>query len=108
MGKSKKFNPENKETLTFAEALGPAMSITTQEDADQYLRDYIDFQQKWLDAHPKERDGLRIMTAEQICKENIGYYAGYYDEEVVQRVRKLFKTNQPFTYFTEAIKRKEK
>ena len=36
-----KFNPENKESLTTGETLGPAMEITDPEDAKQYLTEYV-------------------------------------------------------------------
>lgn len=87
-----KFNPEGKETLTYQEALAPAMQITDKEDAKQYLRDYVAYQQKWLDKEPRT-DG---MTAEQVCKINIGYYAGYYSAETAKRLYELFETSHPF------------
>lgn len=47
-----KFNPEQKETLTFGECLKPAMEITAEADALQYKRDYIAYTQKQLDKEP--------------------------------------------------------
>ncbi len=84
-----KFNPENKSILTYGEALKPAMEITDQEDADQYLADYVKYQQSFMSAR---KDG---MTAEQMCKTNLGYFAGYYDREVMSRVNRLFKCSHP-------------
>ena len=72
-----KFNPENKETMTYGECLGPAMEITDPEDAQQYLTEYVNHIQKYLDAEPRDDD----MTAEQIAKTNLGYYAGYGSSE---------------------------
>jgi hypothetical protein len=86
-----KFNPENKETLTYGECLGPAIEITDQADADQYLQDYVAFIQKALDKEPRGDD----MTAEHIAKVNLGYYAGYYSYDVMERVNKLFKCSHP-------------
>lgn len=86
-----KFNPENKETLTYREALGPAMEIRTQEDADQYKKDYIAYTEKFL-TNGKNESGL---TAEQIVNTNLGYYAGYYDDEIRERVERLFKCSHP-------------
>lgn len=86
-----KFNPEGKEVLTFGECLNPAMQITDQADADQYLNDYVDYIQKALDSKPRE-DG---MTARQIALINLGYYAGYYGHETMARTQKLFATAHP-------------
>lgn len=86
-----KFNPENKEILTYGECLRPAMSITDQEDADQYLKDYISYQQRWLDKEPR----INTITAEQMCKINLGYYAGYYNNETRERVERLFCCTHP-------------
>lgn len=86
-----KFNPENKEVLTFGEALGPAMEITSSEDAHQYFKDYVEYTKQMLIEHPREDN----LTAEDICRINLGYYAGYYDAEVQRRVNKLFETTHP-------------
>jgi hypothetical protein len=86
-----KFNPQNQETLIYAECLGPAMEITDKEDADQYLAAYIDFIQAFLDKDPHKGG----KTAEEIAKENLGYYAGYYNSETMQRVNELFLTKHP-------------
>lgn len=85
------FNPKNKNKPTVGELLDPAMQITKQEDADQYLASYIKWIQKDLDKTPN-KDGL---TAEQIAKSNLGYYAGYYSNETRERVEKLFKCEHP-------------
>ena len=88
-----KFNPENKETLTFGECLGPAMEITDPEDAQQYFAEYVNYIQKYhmLDKEPRDDD----VTAEQIVKINLGYFAGYYDDETRQRVEELFMCSHP-------------
>ena len=86
-----KFNPENKETLTFGECLGPAMEITDPEDARQYLTEYAKYTQKFLDKEPRDDN----MTAQDICKVNLGYFAGYYDDETRVRVEKLFTCQHP-------------
>jgi len=86
-----KFNSDGKETLTWGEALSPAMKITKQKDADQYFAEYVAYNQKWLDKNPRV-DG---MTAEDIARTNIGYFAGYYDDAVRERVEKLFHCSHP-------------
>jgi len=84
-----KFNPENKESLTYGECLAPAMEITDAEDAKQYLDAYIKFQE----ANMQEASGKH--TAEEICKINLGYYAGYYGDETRKRVEQLFTCSHP-------------
>jgi len=86
-----KFNPDNKETLTYGEALGPAMEITNQEDATQYFNDYVAYLENHLRKKPRNDD----MTAEEIAKINLGYYAGYYDNETRRRVERLFICSHP-------------
>ena len=86
-----KFNPENKKVLTYKECLSPAMEITNSVCARQYLVAYTVFIQKELDKKPRDDN----MTAEEIAKINLGYYAGYYGAEVGERVNKLFLTTHP-------------
>lgn len=85
-----KFNPENKETLTYGEALGPAMEIIDKEDALQYKRDYIAHTQKYVD-----EDKNNHLSAEEIVNQNLGYYAGYYSDETRKRVEELFECSHP-------------
>lgn len=86
-----KFNPENKEKLTFGESLDPAMKITDPEDAKQYLQAYVAFIQKNIDADPTVTD----KNAEEIAKINLAYYAGYGDTEQRERVERLFSCAHP-------------
>lgn len=86
-----RFNPENKTKLTYGECLEPTTMITTQQEADEYLKDYISFIQKSLDIEPNPK-GLK---AEQIAKINIGYWTGYTDNNTAKRMMKLFKTTHP-------------
>lgn len=88
-----KFNPGNKDndTLTYGEALRPAMLITDKEEAMQYKRDYIAHIQQALDANPRS-DGV---TAEEIANTNIAYWSGYCSLEVQARVEELFECVHP-------------
>jgi len=85
-----KFNPENKDILTYGECLGPAMQITDIADAKQYFDAYIAYLQKFS----AEFEGGK--TAEQIAKINLGYYAGYYSDETRERVERLFDCSHPY------------
>ena len=85
------FNPEGKEILTYGECLHPAMKITDQADADQYKAAYVAYIDRQLELNPRTDE----MTAEQIANVNLGYFAGYYDDETRKRVEKLFHTVHP-------------
>lgn len=84
-----KFNPKKKDNLTYGEALGPAMEITDEKEAEQYLKDYIEWQSKRMTEATGEN------TPEEICKTNLVYYAGYYNTETMERVNRLFQTTHP-------------
>lgn len=86
-----KFNSQNKETLTYGEALEPAMGITDADDAAQYKADYIKYTEQFLKDGVSE-SGLNV---EQIVNTNLGYFAGYYSDEVRQRVERLFNCSHP-------------
>lgn len=82
------FNPEDKEELTYGECLDPAMKITDQHDATQYFYAYVKFIEK-------NKDPVSNMTAIQIAKSNLGYYAGYFNDDTRVRVEKLFMCKHP-------------
>lgn len=85
------FNPENKDSLTYRECLQPAMSIREEADADQYFAAYVAFIQRSLDKEPRKDN----MTAAQIARINLGYYAGYFDTETRERIYRLFACTHP-------------
>ena len=70
-----KFNPENKQELKHSDCLHPAMSITDPEDAQQYLEEYT----LYLFSKLPEKD---LDYCIRMAKENIGYYAGYFDKQI--------------------------
>lgn len=82
------FNPEGKDELTYGECLDPAMKITDQYDANQYLNDYVRFIEKNMDSSSN-------MTSIQIAKSNLGYYAGYHNDDTRLRVETLFMCKHP-------------
>ena len=91
MKKLTKFNSENKEILTYGDCLEPAMKITDKEDAEQYFESYVEYIQRFLDKNPREDN----KTAEDIAKNNLGYFAGYYSNETRERVERLFLCEHP-------------
>lgn len=72
-------------TITYREALYPAMEITDQAEADAYLKELIGYYERSHD-HDK---------ALEIAKVNLGYFAGYYDSDTRARVEKLFSCSHP-------------
>ena len=85
------FNPKKKKILTVGEALEPAMQITELRDAKQYKAAYV----AYLDGFLKNGKNKEGMTAEQIANANLGYFAGYYSNEVRERVEHLFNCSHP-------------
>lgn len=72
---------------TLGDKYGPAMEITDQESADAYFEKCVD---DCISKGNKSR-----ATAESIERSNLGYYAGYYDNETRERVERLFKCSHP-------------
>ena len=76
------------EKVTIKEKYGPAMEITSQTEANEYLDACINHCMLYGDVQT-------IPEAEAIEKENLGYFAGYYDEQTRMRVERLFKCSHP-------------
>lgn len=75
-----------KRDITIGEKYGPAMAITSQAEADAYFEDCV--AQCML--HGKSRaDAIRIE------RQNLGYFAGYYDNETRERIERLFSCAHP-------------
>lgn len=66
---------------------GPAMKITTEKEADEYL--------EMLVKVSMEEGGLTREKSITIQRSNLGYFAGYYDSETRERVEHLFKCFHP-------------
>jgi diaminopimelate decarboxylase len=73
--------------LTYGESLDPAMKITDQTEADEYFEALVQNLMKF--GHKTREESTRIQ------KSNLGYYAGYYDDETMRRVNRLFKIAHP-------------
>ncbi len=83
-----KFNPENKESPTYGNALGPIFKITEPEDAIQYKEAYIQYLMKYPECGSREE-------ATRVANSNIGYYAGYGSNEDRARIESLFLCSHP-------------
>ena len=75
-----------KHDITIGEKYGPAMKITDQAEADAYFEQCVQHNM----AHGKDRE-----AAEKIERNNLGYFAGYYDHETRERVERLFRCAHP-------------
>lgn len=75
-------------SLTIGEVLKPAMEITDQKEADEYLEAMIEYYMRFENRTREQ--------ALEIARINLGYFAGYYNYDVEQRVQKLFMCNHQF------------
>ena len=75
-----------KKGITIDEKYDPAMKITTQAEADAYFEECVQEIMAW---------GKTREQAESVEKQNLGYYAGYYNEETRLRVERLFRCSHP-------------
>lgn len=73
---------------SMGEIYGPAMEITEQKKADEYLSALVDYYLKWFPDAAREEAAV-------VQRGNLAYYAGYYDNETRIRVEGLFKGAHP-------------
>jgi hypothetical protein len=73
--------------MTMGEIYGPAMEMTEQGEADAYFETLVEMTMR-LGAKTRAE-------AEAIERSNLGYYAGYYDNETRARVERLFRCEHP-------------
>lgn len=72
---------------TNSDKYGPAMDITKQEKADEWLAACAE--------HRMRMAPVSLLEAELLERDAIAYYAGYFGEEVRLRVERLFKCTHP-------------
>lgn len=71
------------EHMTIGEAYKPAMEITEQDKANEYFEALVERCMRF---------GKTREEAESIERQNLGYFAGYYDSETMERVNRLYRT----------------
>jgi hypothetical protein len=76
--------PEN---LTIRDAYSPAMEIDNKEAADEYFEALVKRSITYF--------GTSRQEAENVQRQNLGYYTGYYDEATRERVERLFSCSHP-------------
>jgi len=74
-------------SITLGEKYGPAMKIESQAEADRYFEECVQHGMTF---------GKSRKEAEATTRENLGYWAGYYDDETQMRVERLFRCAHPF------------
>jgi hypothetical protein len=72
--------------ITIGDKYGPAMKITEPSEAAAYFERCVQHTMTF---------GADRKEAERIERVNLGYYAGYYDDETRKRVEKLFACAHP-------------
>ena len=76
-----------KRDITIGEKYGPAMEITEQAEADRYFRECV--------AHSIMAFGKTEEEAQELERDNLGYFAGYYNAKTRARVERLFRCAHP-------------
>mgnify|MGYP001582528323 CR=1 FL=1 len=79
---------------TYGETLGRAMEITDRAEADRYFAELVAESEAALVAAGRGGADPRA-EAERVVRSNLGYYAGYYSDEVRARVERLFRCAHP-------------
>ena len=75
------------QNTTAAQIYGRAMEIRDQEEANRYLLEIVTMLVTEFNRTPGD--------ALLLARSNIGYFAGYYDNEARERVEKLFNCEHP-------------
>lgn len=73
--------------MSYADTLGPALEITDQWLADLYFDALVQFTMKEWSKTQEE--------CEVTVRQNLAYYAGYYDAETRKRVERLYRCAHP-------------
>lgn len=73
--------------ITTGEKYDPAMKVTDQAEADEMFERLV--------KHSLATGASSRQEAERIERSNLGYYAGYYDQETRLRVEKLYRCTHP-------------
>ena len=68
------------------------MAITDKAEADEWFRLIVE----WALSFNGEREMLTTEQAIERVRSNIGYWSGYYNPEVQERMRNLFGSYHPF------------
>lgn len=70
----------------------PAMEITDQNAADAYFAKCVEHNMRCQESEGSKPSRIR---AEEVERQSLGYYAGYYSHETRERVERLFRCTHP-------------
>lgn len=73
---------------TWGDRYGRAMEMKTKADADEYF-------ERLVQSHLKVAPERSREEVEELERNNLGYFAGYYSAEVRERIERLFKCEHP-------------
>lgn len=73
--------------VTIGDKYRPAMEIADQGEADAYFERCVEHCMRGSERTREE--------AEAIERSNLGYFAGYYGRETMERVNRLYRTAHP-------------
>lgn len=82
--------------ITIGQKYEPAMKITDQADADAYFERCVEHCMRLLAREGETAASELRAKAENIERQNLGYFAGYYDAATRARVERLFQCAHPF------------
>lgn len=83
-----KFNPMGLQNLSWGEALDSILQIVNEDELKEYFEDYV----QWTMGRLK---GSTRAEVEDMCRSNVGYWAGYYGPDVRKRVENILKAEHP-------------
>lgn len=87
--------------ITIGDKYRPAMEIKDQAEADRYWEQCVEHNMRCQEAEGTEPDRAKAESTE---RQNLGYFAGYYDNETRERVERLFHCAHPvFGKITEHV-----
>jgi len=72
--------------ITMGDKYGPAIMMVDQAEADAYFERLVEHNMLW---------GNTREEAEKIERENLGYFAGYWDNKTREQVERLFRCKHP-------------
>ena len=73
---------------TYGQMMNEALAINNQDEADKWFAEEVKAMQE---ANP-EWDSEKCVS---VVRSNLGYMAGYYNDNVAQHVHKFFNANHP-------------
>lgn len=80
--------------MKYAESYDVAMLIADDQELANKLFDAM--VRTTLDAKRDDAVAFSRDQAEKLVRDNLGYYAGYYDDATRERVERLFKCQHPY------------